>query len=248
MSLPPKSSIDSRTVISWRHSGLRDRLLTRTAATLARTRRVMWYAETLVLSARYQQWLLSTEWGRRSQRESHREALWAGVAAPYLQGGRFTAVEFGVAGGLATRWWASTGVPFEAWHGFDTFEGLPQAWMRSGIEVMAAGVFAPAERGIPPIVSTAYPLRWHRGLIQETLPRFERPDHSLFALIDVDLLEPSIAVLDWLRQHGRSGDLIYFDEAFDPWNEGLALRNALAAGLQVRGLGHTGSALLVALA
>ena len=32
----------------------------------------------------------------------------------------------------------------------------------------------------------------------------------------------------WLIEHGAPGDLVYFDEAFDPWNEGRALRESLA--------------------
>jgi hypothetical protein len=88
---------------------------------------------------------------------------------------------------------------------------------------------------------------WHRGLIEETLPGLDRPDTSLFVLVDVDLLEPTSVVLDWLQRNGRPGDLVYFDEAFDPWNEGLAIRRAVANGLSMRALAHTGSALLVCL-
>jgi hypothetical protein len=69
----------------------------------------------------------------------------------------------------------------------------------------------------------------------------------LFILIDTDLLDPAEEVLDWLLAHGKPGDVVYFDEAFDPWNEGLALRQAIVAGLAVNAVAYTGSALLIEL-
>jgi len=41
--------------------------------------------------------------------------------------------------------------------------------------------------------------------------------------------------------------VVYFDEAFDPWNEGLAIRNAVDQGLSFRALAYTGSSLLIEL-
>jgi hypothetical protein len=65
--------------------------------------------------------------------------------------------------------------------------------------------------------------------------------------LDTDLLDPAEEVLDWLLAHGKPGDVVYLDEAFDPWNEGLALRQAIAAGLAVNAVAYTGSALLIEL-
>ena len=77
------------------------------------------------------------------------------------------------------------------------------------------------------------------------MPDFKVPDAALFLLIDVDLYEPTKTILDWAQKNCKSGDLIYFDEAFDPWNEGKALREAREAGLKFRAIGNTGSALLI---
>jgi hypothetical protein len=239
----------SGSLTAWSHSGLRDRVHTTAAALLSKTVRPLWYAESLVLSARYQQYLASSEWARNSVRHGDRNTLWAKAAEPLLRATAPTVLEFGVADGHATRWWAERAVPFAAWHGFDTFEGLPADWVRGAVPVMAAGVFKPrAGVGAVPQLDTPYPVEWHRGLIEETLPRFERPDTALFVLIDVDLLEPTSTILDWLQHHGRPGDLVYFDEAFDPWNEGEAIRRAIAGGLELRAIAHTGSSLLVRLA
>ncbi len=233
---------------AWRASRVRERVSTTAAALLSRTVRPLWYAETLVLSARYLQLLGAAGWARESLRYGHRTALWRRAAEPLLGGSAWTVLEFGVADGAATGWWACRGIPFAAWHGFDTFEGLPVAWERAAVPVMSAGVFAPrAGGGAVPRVEAPYPFAWHAGLIEETLPGFRRPDGGLFVLVDVDLLEPASAVLDWLAVHGRPGDLVYFDEAFDPWNEGLAIRRALTGGLEMRAIAHTGSALLACL-
>jgi hypothetical protein len=113
---------------------------------------------------------------------------------------------------------------------------------------MDAGVFMPtAGRGAYPDISAPYPFTWHTGLIENTFPGLARPDTPLFVLIDVDLLEPTLVVLDWLAANGRPGDLVYFDEAFDPWNEGSAIRDAVDRGLGIRAIAHTGSSLLVEL-
>lgn len=235
-----------RPMASWRYGRVRDGALTRLAAALARTTRPLWYLETLALSARYLQWLASADWARGSMRFRDRLALWERAVEPRLGNESTVVLEFGVADGLATHWWANRGIRFVGWHGFDTFEGLPSAWTRADVPVMTEGVFRPSD-GAAPRPTAPFPYTWHKGLIEETLPAFDRPDAPLFVLVDVDLLEPTNAILEWLLTHGRVGDLVYFDEAFDPWNEGLALRRALAEGLAMRGIAHTGSSLLVEL-
>jgi hypothetical protein len=239
--------VTRRTATERRYSRAREIVLTRAAAALSRYSRLLWYAETLALSARYQQLIGLSPWARSSVRHPDRIALWEKAAKPRLGAGT-VALEFGVSEGDATLWWLRSGVAFAAWHGFDTFEGLPESWDRAGVPVMSAGMFAPRRgAGSVPQLTAGFPHRWHRGLIEETLPVFPRPDAPLFVLIDVDLLAPAAVVLEWLTVNGRPGDLVYFDEAFDPWNEGLALRRALEHGLKVRALGHTGSCLLVEL-
>jgi hypothetical protein len=205
----------------------------------------MWYADSLVLSARYQQLIAFSSWAHGSVRYSDRIALWEKMAETRLRSSGAVTLEFGVADGMATRWWAARGIAFAAWHGFDTFEGLPGAWDRAGVQVMQAGMFKPSGgAGSFPQVSASFPLEWHKGLIEDTLPKFARPDAPLFLMVDVDLLEPTLVILEWLKIHGRPGDLVYFDEAFDPWNEGLAIRRAIESGLRLRAIGHTGSSLL----
>lgn len=235
-------------ISSWSHAELRERVLASGARALAGTRRALWYAETLVLSARYQQWLTSQPWASGCPRFGTRVALWEGAVLQRLRHQAFVGMEFGVANGHATRWWAEHTSGVQAWHGFDTFSGLPSAWERGGVSVMQAGVFTPdGGKGSTPSVPAGFPVTWHVGLIDETLVSFpDRPSPApLLILIDVDLEAPTRTILRWALQHARRGDIIYFDEAFDPWNEGRALREALRDGLSIKALGHTGSALAV---
>lgn len=243
-----KGGAGTRPVTSFRYGRVRDAVLTSLGSALARSSRTLWYAETLVLSARYQQMLASASWATDSVRCRDRLLLWKDLAEPRLRGRGVAVLEFGVADGHATHWWAEHDPGFSAWHGFDTFAGLPTPWARAGIPVMAAGVFMPSGGvGVVPEPIAPFPYTWHTGLIENTLPSLTRPSAPLFVIIDVDLLEPTVVILDWLRANGRRGDMVYFDEAFDPWNEGLALRRAINNGLGVRAIAHTGSAALVEL-
>jgi hypothetical protein len=237
-----------RPLANSRYGRVRDGVLSSVAGVLARTTRPLWYAESIVLAARFQQWLAGAAWAAGSNRYRDRLSLWSREAEPRLRGKGATVLEFGVADGLATQWWADRDLEFAAWHGFDTFEGLPAPWQRAGVPVMSPGAFRPGDgTTAEPVVSGRIAYTWHKGLIEETFPGFPRPDTSLFALVDVDLLDPTVVILDWLQENGEPGDLLYFDEAFDPWNEGLALREAIERGLALRAVGHTGSALLVEL-
>lgn len=231
------------------YSRTREVLLSVASSVLARTKRPLWYLETLVLSARYNQTLQASAWGKSSRRFRNREAMWESLVVPQLaRRPKWSALEFGVAAGAATRWYAQNGVNISQWHGFDTFAGLPEPWRRGSIDVVAAGAFSPASAtGSPPNISASYPITWHSGLIEDMLPDFPRPEGAVFILIDVDLLGPTRTIFHWLIQHGRPGDVIYLDEAFDSFNEGLALEEAIRSGLRVKALGNTGTALFLQL-
>lgn len=237
------SSIDS-----FKYSALRDSALSRASKFLAARPKILWYVDTLALSARYLQWLKASKFGDTSRLCENRTVLWEREVVPLVES-NCTVLEFGVANGLATKWWAGKNLPMRVWHGFDTFTGLPTDWSRAGVSVMSAGVFnqgvAQESDGLPS-VSASYPIEWHVGLINETLSSFVfKRTGQLLVFIDVDLLEPTQDVLNWLTGKLNPGDLIYFDEAFDPWNEGLALREFLEVNKNIKAVAHTGSALLI---
>jgi hypothetical protein len=172
-----------------------------------------------------------------------RESLWRSVF-PELASGPVTVFEFGVSWGAATRFWLDhVSNPDLVWHGFDTFSGLPTPWTRGGIEFAARGTFDADNR--PPRIDDKR-VTWHVGLIAETLPRVAvAEDTRICALFDLDLYEPSAFALQWLEGKLRPGDLLYFDEAYDPWHERRLLDDFLGRGHRVRHLGTTGMALML---
>ena len=242
-----KSAVNSSD-ISVNNARHRDLVLARGAQYLSYTKKVIWYLETLILSARYMQLLKSSEWGTNSTLLVNRYQLWNEKLIPMVKSGAVV-FEFGVAAGAATKWWAKKELPVACWHGFDTFTGLPTPWKRGGVDVMDAGVFDQSgAKSEFPKIDTRYPLKWHKGMISETLVKAEFPIPSecqKIIFIDVDLYEPTKEVLFYFAKHLKPGDLIYFDEGFDPWNEGLALQEAIKVMPNFIALAHTGSALLI---
>jgi hypothetical protein len=172
-----------------------------------------------------------------------REQLWKATSARFTNG-RATVLEFGVASGDATRFWLSVVQnPKLEWHGFDTFTGLPEQWVRGGIQFADVGTFDAG--GAPPEVNDRR-VTWHVGRIEQTLPaaaiNLESP---LCVLFDLDLYGPSAFALEWLASHLKRGDLLFFDEAYDPWHERRLLDEFLDRGHRVRAIGSTGIALML---
>ncbi len=169
----------------------------------------------------------------------HRERLWKSVVFPRLVG-PLTVLEFGVAAGHTTRYWLEAlPSPDLRWHGFDTFTGLPTSWRRGGVEFSAQGRFD--AMGSPPDVHGDTRVTWHVGLVEETLPKVDVPsDGQLCLLLDLDLYEPTAFVLDRLAARLRPGDVLYFDEIYDPWHERRALDEFLDAGHRLTPIGTTG--------
>lgn len=118
-------------------------------------------------------------------------------------------LEFGVWKGRSLRWWSSNlSQPGATLVGFDSFEGLPEDW-RPGY---GAGQF---RTGQPPRIDDDR-VTFQVGWFEDTLPRFNIPDHDqLIINIDSDLYSSAKTVLEWAEPHLRSGTMIYFDEFDD---------------------------------
>jgi len=168
----------------------------------------------------------------------HRERLWSDAVFPRLTGPT-TVIELGVAAGHATRYWlGALPNPDLRWHGYDTFRGLPEGWSRGGVEFSAPGRFDAG--GAPPDIADTR-VQWHVGLVEETLPQIDlRAGDRLCVLFDLDLYAPTAFALDWLGPHLRPGDVLYFDEIYDPWHERRALDEYLDAGHSLTPIGSTG--------
>lgn len=146
-------------------------------------------------------------------------------------------LEFGVASGTTVNLIASTVAgPI---YGFDSFAGLPEAWLG----YLPKGAFRqerlPLVRGNVELVV---------GLFAETLPRFlgEHLDGVAFLHVDCDLYSSTKTIFEYLGPRIRSGTVIVFDEYFNyPGWEGGEYKAfqefILARGLSYTYLGYTNS-------
>jgi|GEM_PF-923966 len=117
-------------------------------------------------------------------------------------------LEFGVASGRTISHMGRN-TPQTHFYGFDSFEGLPEAW-RSGFD---KGAFA---QGSLPIVPPNVTLI--KGWFDDTLPAFlrDRPQTPLSLLhVDCDLYSSTKTILANLKDRIVPGTLIVFDEY---WN------------------------------
>ncbi len=118
--------------------------------------------------------------------------------------------EFGVFTGRSLRLLAETRPPerFGAWHGFDSFEGLPEAWLPDE----GAGAYSTGGR----LPDMPQGVTLHVGWFAETLPPFLRTtsDALAFANIDCDIYASTADVLQALSPRLKPGSLLVFDEYF----------------------------------
>ena len=121
-------------------------------------------------------------------------------------------LEFGVRFGTSIRQIAAL-VDQEV-HGFDSFEGLPEAWHH-----LPKGSYS--TKGVIPSVQENVIL--HNGWFEETLPGFveKYQDPVRFINIDCDIFSSTKTVLDFLAGQITHGTVIVFDEYIgnENWRE-----------------------------
>jgi hypothetical protein len=150
-------------------------------------------------------------------------------------------LEFGVYQGASLRYWvAKNANPVSEFHGFDSFEGLPETFDAR----YPAGAFDQGGR-TPDIKDDR--VRFHVGWFENTLPQFVMPaGKRLVVTLDADLYSATKFVLSELDEFIVPGTVIYFDElsrvdhepaAFDDYQretgkrfEPLALERSLNTG------------------
>ncbi|MEK7422240.1 MAG: hypothetical protein AAB131_00230 [Actinomycetota bacterium] len=172
-----------------------------------------------------------------------RERLWDAVVPSLAAADELIVFEFGVAWGYATKWWTSKlAAPRIEWHGFDLFTGLPTNWSRADREVAGVGAFS-ADGKTPDLDDPR--ITWHVGdavasLREMALPTVDRPK---FLIFDLDLGAPTYECLETLIPILGPGDVLYFDEAFDAWNERKVIDELLVPNFTLKALGSTATAL-----
>lgn len=123
-------------------------------------------------------------------------------------------LEFGVYQGQSMRRWSKLlRNPASMLHGFDSFEGLPEDWMKG----IAKGCFSTG--GAIPVVDDPR-VRFFKGWFDKTLSEYLVPDHEVLVLnIDADLYSSTKCVFDRISAYIVPGTYLYFDEFNDPAHE-----------------------------
>jgi predicted O-methyltransferase YrrM len=124
-------------------------------------------------------------------------------------------LEFGVFKGQSVNAIAAI-LPERTVHGFDSFEGLPEAWPGYNVE---AAHFDQGGR-LPDVAAN---VELHKGWFDDSLPQFlaDHPGPVAFIHVDCDLYSSTKIVLDALAGRVRPGTVIVFDEYhnFPYWRE-----------------------------
>jgi methyltransferase family protein len=157
------------------------------------------------------------------------------VAAENIRDANVLYLEFGVYQGASMRWWSAVlKNPGSHLHGFDSFEGLPEAFDDTGGKY-TRGWFSTGGQ-LPQIDDPR--VTFFKGWFSETLPGYSLPDHEvLFINIDADLYSSTVDVLHALRPHIRPGTYLYMDDMSRPDHEPRALEEFMReSGLRFRPL------------
>ena len=118
-------------------------------------------------------------------------------------------LEFGVFTGGTIRYIAGH-IGSRTIHGFDSFEGLPEAW--SGFSL--GGKSFDVKGRLPRVPDNA---RLHRGFFNASLPQWlaDNPGPIAFVHIDCDLYSSTKTIFDPVAPRLASGTVILFDEYFN---------------------------------
>jgi O-methyltransferase len=147
-----------------------------------------------------------------------REGLYQFLLDNYIQNVDIQYLEFGVCGGDSFKWWVNNHKNANSsFHGFDTFEGLPEDW----------GPFKKGDMGTnaqaPDIKDSR--VHFYKGLFQQTLPTFTKQVSTTTKKVihmDADLYSSTLYTLTSLAPYLQKGDIILFDEFLVPTHEFLA--------------------------
>ena len=128
--------------------------------------------------------------------------------------------EFGVSGGQSFRWWLDHNKnQGSCFYGFDTFEGLPEAFGPFGKGSMAVSMES--------LDITDRRASFYKGLFQDSLIPFldqYKSDRKKLIHMDADLFSSTIFTLSQLYRFLNNADILLFDEFAVPKHEFLAFK------------------------
>lgn len=124
-------------------------------------------------------------------------------------------LEMGVGSGKSINFIAALN-PNKKVFGFDSFEGLPEDWLRKDVSIPKGSFKLRDEFAFPPVLHN---VRLVKGMFSDTLPQFKRDilkDKPIaFIHIDCDLYSSAKDIFDHLGDHIVSGSILLFDEFYN---------------------------------
>ncbi len=116
-------------------------------------------------------------------------------------------LEMGVRGGRSVEWLLEK-YPTQTYHGFDSWEGLPEGW-----DIGSNRFYAPGDMNVP---MPTFPdnVKLYKGWFKDTLPTWKEnnPGPIAFIHIDSDLYSSCKETLQWLNEQIVPGTILAFDE------------------------------------
>jgi hypothetical protein len=180
----------------------------------------------------YQSWYKSNPCEKLPDREALYQSLIQGEGLD----GPIDYIEFGVYRGDTIRWWvANNRHPESRFVGFDSFEGLPEAWEKN-----PKGTFSVFGE-VPEVADPR--CGFVKELFHETMPGWligrDFPMRTVLHL-DADLYSSTLLVLTQILPRLKKDDIIIFDEFCSYLHEYRALVDATTAyPMRFKALAHT---------
>ena len=138
-------------------------------------------------------------------------------------------LEFGVYLGNTMRYWSQQlANPQSQLHGFDSFQGLPEAggfWGKGQFDT----------QGKAPSIADRR-VKFFKGWFEDVLPFYTLPEHDILVVnCDADLYSSTIYVLRYLLPHMHAGTYVYFDDLASVEHQPRAIHEFLEeSGVQLR--------------
>lgn len=146
------------------------------------------------------------------------------VNASLIRQGPVDFIEFGVFRGDSIREWISINShPQSRFFGFDSFEGLPDAWRKN----QGRGHFN-VDGSAPRVADSR--VSFIKGWFDATVPLFVKnftPRNRLLLHLDADLYGSTLLPLVFFKNFLQPGSLLIFDEFYDRNHEFKAFRDFL---------------------
>ena len=155
------------------------------------------------------QWIIEANMPRAIGFETQKELINYSLDQVKISG---CYTEFGVFKGGTMRYMAKR-KPTVTFHGFDSFEGLPEDWFGMPLPKSSFTL----KGGLPKVPLN---VSLHKGWFNETLPVWcaNYQDKIAFMHIDCDLYSSTVDILENLMNRLQVGTIILFDEYFNYTN------------------------------